>query len=86
MSRLDLNSKRLLAALGAELRRQRKAKGLSQLALATRAEVHANVVGRIERGLYNPTILTLSAIADALDSSLAEVLLPKPARAKLKAI
>ncbi len=27
---------------------------------------HPNVVGRLERGIYNPTVLTLSAIAETL--------------------
>jgi transcriptional regulator with XRE-family HTH domain len=57
--------------------------------LAHRAQVHTNVIGRIERGSYNPTVLTLGAIAAALNTSLAvEVLAHREStkRAKLRAV
>jgi transcriptional regulator with XRE-family HTH domain len=31
-----------------------------------------NVVGRVERGIYNPTVIVLGAIADALGVPLVE--------------
>ncbi|HEX4243230.1 MAG TPA: helix-turn-helix transcriptional regulator [Steroidobacteraceae bacterium] len=40
--------------------------------LARRARVHMNVVGRVERGIYNPTVIVLGAIADALGVPLVE--------------
>jgi DNA-binding XRE family transcriptional regulator len=46
---------------------------LSQEALAHDAGVHPNVVGRLERGSYNPTLLTLHAIATKLDISLQDL-------------
>jgi DNA-binding XRE family transcriptional regulator len=37
--------------------------------LAAKAGVHANVIGRTERGKYNPTIVVADAIAAALNTS-----------------
>jgi hypothetical protein len=41
---------------------------------ATKAGVHCNVVGREERGIYNPSAMTLDAIATALHTSMVELL------------
>ena len=56
----------LLRALGEELRERRKKLRLSQEALAHDAGVHRNVIGRLERGIYNPSVLTLHSIAHRL--------------------
>jgi transcriptional regulator with XRE-family HTH domain len=45
-------------------------KKLSQESLAGLAGVHTNVVGRLERGEYNPTVLVLQAIAQKLNVSM----------------
>jgi len=37
------------------------------------AGVHRNVIGRIERGIFNPSILALRAIAGMLDIPLHEL-------------
>jgi XRE family transcriptional regulator, regulator of sulfur utilization len=63
-----------LVRIGTEVLRRRQTLDHSQAALAAKAGVHANVVGRIERGTYNPTIVTLEAIAAALDTSLVDLL------------
>ena len=55
------------------MRERRTLKKLSQEALADLAGVHTNVVGRLERGKYNPTVLTLAAIAVKLNVSLEEI-------------
>ena len=55
-----------LSILGHRVRARRERLSLSQTMLARRAAVHPNVVGRLERGTYNPTVLTLQAIAIAL--------------------
>jgi transcriptional regulator with XRE-family HTH domain len=83
---MRVDSKTILKVLGAEVRRRREALNLSQAALAHRAEVHMNVVGRMERGTYNPTVLTLGAIAVALETSLAEILAQPTKRARLRAV
>lgn len=48
--------------------------GMSQGLLATKAAVHLKVIGRLEHGIYNPTILVLSGISKGLNTSLAELL------------
>jgi transcriptional regulator with XRE-family HTH domain len=64
----------VLPQIGAEIRRRREKLGISQGALATKAGVHLNVVGRIERGIYNPTIMVLVGISKALNTSVSELL------------
>jgi transcriptional regulator with XRE-family HTH domain len=51
--------------LGRAVRTLRNGKELSQEALANRADVHTNQVGRLERGT-NVGVNTLLAIAEAL--------------------
>jgi XRE family transcriptional regulator, regulator of sulfur utilization len=63
-----------LVRIGTEIRRCRQTHDCSQAALAAKAGVHANVVGRIERGTYNPTVMTLESIAAALDASIVDLL------------
>jgi len=61
------------------LRRLRVKQGLSQEALAVDAGVDRSYVGRIERGLENPTVETLDRLAAALGTLTAELLaVPKP--------
>jgi transcriptional regulator with XRE-family HTH domain len=67
-------AKLLLTRIGKEIRRRRQALGVSQDVLASKAGVHCNVVGRTERGIYNPSVMTLDAIAAALNVSLAALL------------
>jgi XRE family transcriptional regulator, regulator of sulfur utilization len=62
-----------LSALGGRVRIRRERLSLSQTELARRAGVHPNVVGRLERGSYNPSILKLKAIAGALRVQLREL-------------
>lgn len=60
----------ILRSLGEEIRERRKQRNLSQEVLAHQAGVHTNVVGRLERGIYNPSVLILLAIATKLNTSL----------------
>lgn len=68
------NANNLLTGIGTEIRCRRQKLGISQGTLATKAGVHCNVVGRSERGKYNPSIMTLAAIAAALNTSIVELL------------
>lgn len=68
-----VRTKTLLRGLGEELRERRLRRSLSQEALAHAAGVHPNVIGRLERGIYNPSILTLQSVAVTLNVSLAEL-------------
>ena len=68
------HARRLLQRLGAEIRHRREKRGHSQEQLAKKAGVHRNVIGRTERGVYNPTVLTLKAISAALGISISMLL------------
>ena len=68
-----MRTRTILRSLGDEVRERRKQCNLSQEALAHQAGIHPNVVGRLERGIYNPTVLILGAIAVKLNTSLAEL-------------
>ncbi|MFY0686577.1 MAG: helix-turn-helix transcriptional regulator [Cyclobacteriaceae bacterium] len=57
-----------LTLFGANLRKIRESKGLSQESLAAKANTTLSQVGRIERGLRAPTILTVVRLALALDT------------------
>lgn len=52
--------------VGQNLRRYRKAAGLSQEELAHRARLDRTYISGVERGVRNPTILVLQEIANAL--------------------
>ena len=68
-----MRTRTILRSLGEEVRERRKQRNLSQEALAHQAGVHTNVVGRLERGSYNISVLTLLAIAVKLNTSVAEL-------------
>ena len=68
-----MRSSSILRGLGEEVRARRTQKNLTQEALAHLAGLHMNVVGRLERGKYNPTVLTLSYIALKLNTSLEDL-------------
>ena len=61
-----------VAELGRAVRAIRRDLDLSQEALAARADLHTNQVGRLERGT-NVQIDTLLAIVDGLGVGLAEL-------------
>ncbi|MCA2378363.1 helix-turn-helix domain-containing protein [Agrobacterium sp. 22-211-1] len=52
---------------GANVRNHRKARGLTQEALAERVEVSMETIGKIERGSTAPTFATAERLASALD-------------------
>lgn len=62
-----------LIALGREIRRHRKALGLSQEALAERAGLHRNYVGFLERGERNPSATTIFGLARTLGVRVSEL-------------
>jgi transcriptional regulator with XRE-family HTH domain len=53
--------------IGGEVFKYRTKAGFSQEALAEKADVHPNYIGRIERGECAPTVETLLKIARALN-------------------
>ena len=56
------------------VRKLRVKHAISQEALAVDAGVDRSYVGRIERGVENPTVETLERLAVALDAPVAELL------------
>ena len=71
--------KERLAALGALIRAQRVATGLSQRDLAERAKVSNAYLSQIERGLHEPSLSVLAAIDVPLGDLLARAGLLPPA-------
>jgi transcriptional regulator with XRE-family HTH domain len=63
-----------LTSLGRELKKHRKRRTkLSQIELSREAGVSDNVVGLIERGIENPTVVVLHSVSTALGISLADL-------------
>lgn len=61
-------------AFGERVRGLRVQLGLSQEALAERADLHRTYVGSVERGERNISLDKIYALAEALDVSAAELL------------
>lgn len=55
---------------GRRIRKMRLQKGLSQEALAANADLDRAFLSGIERGVENPSLFTIQAIADALDTTI----------------
>jgi transcriptional regulator with XRE-family HTH domain len=60
--------------VGANVRRLRQAKGLTQEELAFAAEIDLTYVGGIERGKRNPSLMVMARIAEALSVKLTDLL------------
>lgn len=58
--------------IGKKIKYYRKKLGISQEALAYKADIHPAYVGRLERNEKNPTIETLDRIINALGISYSE--------------
>lgn len=69
-----VQGKKDLLALGREIRRHRKAKGLSQEALAGIAELDRNYIGFLERAERSPRAVIVFRIARALEVHPSELL------------
>jgi len=57
----------ILSSFGASVRRHRESEGLTQLALAERADLDQTYISGIERGIRNPGIKNVVRIAKALE-------------------
>ena len=80
MATLDENAQRQLRALGDFIKGQRQLAELSLRELAARTNVSNPYLSQIERGLHEPSVRVLKAIAAALNMS-AESLLKREIRA-----
>jgi transcriptional regulator with XRE-family HTH domain len=63
-----------LVALGKAIRAERLALGLSQEALADKANIDRSYIGGVERGEHNVAIINLLKIADALNVKASKLL------------
>lgn len=64
---------RCLRLLGLNLRRLREAKELTQERLGERAELDPTYISGIERGVRNPSFVSLLRVSKALGVSIAEL-------------
>lgn len=64
----------VLVAFGAAVRGYREAAGFSQEALAHAAGLHRTYIGSVERGERNVSLINIHFLAEALDTSAAELL------------
>jgi len=64
----------ILKRFGANVRKNRKLKDISQEELAHKADLHRTYIGMIERAEKNITLLNIEKIAKALDVSINELL------------
>ncbi|MFM9928151.1 helix-turn-helix transcriptional regulator [Variovorax sp. H27-G14] len=62
-----------LVALGNAVRQLRKARGISQEELAHRSQVDRSYMSSVERGVQNPGIMLVVAIAKGIGVSVAEL-------------
>lgn len=71
---MNLDDQQFLRRLGTRVREQRLARGLSQLDLGRKCDLHRTFIGSIERGERNVSILNLRLIAKALRVTLSNLL------------
>lgn len=64
---------RTLAAFGLNIRKHRENRALTQERLAERSELDPTYISGIERGVRNPSLLSMLRLAGALEVSLAEL-------------
>ncbi|HMO04423.1 MAG TPA: helix-turn-helix transcriptional regulator [Kiritimatiellia bacterium] len=62
-----------LTSFGGNLRKAREAKKLTQEALAEIAGLDSTYISGIERGLRNPSLLSMLRIAQALETTVSEL-------------
>ena len=65
-----MGSNTLKRRFGRVIRRRREAARLSQEALALEAGLHPTYISMLERGLRNPSLVTVEVIAEALGTSM----------------
>ena len=64
---------RPLAAFGLNVRQRREALGLSQLKAAEKADLDPTYISGIERGVRNPSLLSIVRVAKALGTTMSDL-------------
>ena len=64
---------RPLAAFGLNVRQRREALGLSQIKAAEKADLDPTYISGIERGVRNPSLLSIVRVAKALGVTMSEL-------------
>lgn len=77
-NKLSKEEIQLLMKVGERIRFIRKEKSMTQADLVYKAEVHGNMVGRIERGERAATIIHLHKIAKALEIDITDLFQDPP--------
>jgi transcriptional regulator with XRE-family HTH domain len=65
---------RLAARFGQRVRELREEQGLTQEAFAEKVELDRTYISGIERGIRNPTLLTIECLARGLSVSIEELM------------
>lgn len=65
---------KLSKIIGRNVRKYRTNLGLSQMALADKASLHYNYIGRIEHGLCDISVTTLDKLVKALECDVSNLL------------
>ncbi|WP_075796190.1 helix-turn-helix domain-containing protein [Massilia putida] len=68
----------VFTSIGQNLKKIRIAAGMSQAELAFAAEINRTFVSSIERGLSNPSLLTLAILCDVLKVTMPELVTGVP--------
>ncbi len=68
-----VNRRSDLVRLGKNIKKLRKAKGLTQEGLALKADIDRSYIGGVERGERNLSFLTLASIARSLSCDIAKL-------------
>lgn len=69
-----MESREILIKFGQRVRQLRKEKNLSQEELSFKAELHRTYIGMIERAEKNITLVNIEKIANALETSIDNLL------------
>jgi transcriptional regulator with XRE-family HTH domain len=77
------NAKAVVHDFGCRVRARRLAAGMSQAELGRLSRVTPKYISEIERGVSNPSLVTMTLVADALECSVSELLQAEKTDARL---
>ncbi len=68
--------KQLLIELGQIIRKKRESQNLTQIEVSSRSGLDGNYIGMVERGERNPSYLSLTKIANGLNTTVYQLIKP----------